>query len=203
MGTKFPRISNQPRERIKERVGTGVQEVFRRTSVVVRKRERELNCINYRAGCIFTPPPRYANIVSPCPPVCALGDLFRENKRRSKLVAMRHKRSVDKGRRMKEGLCPFVRRSTGEIAVGEKKSRRINGEMSRLAVIRWGGKVPDNSSQRPKTGFLCSTKETSGAQKEEDLSILQPKVTLSSNLFLRPNSVLSKIPSLIESSVFQ
>ncbi|KYQ48327.1 hypothetical protein ALC60_12655 [Trachymyrmex zeteki] len=73
MDTKFPRVSNQPRERIKEE---GVQEVFRRTSVVVRKRERELNCINYRAGCIFTPPPRYANIVSPCPPVCALGDLF-------------------------------------------------------------------------------------------------------------------------------
>ncbi|KYN10802.1 hypothetical protein ALC57_17002 [Trachymyrmex cornetzi] len=79
----------------------------------------------------------------------------------------------------------------------ERRGRR------RLAVIRWGEKVPDNSSQRPETGSLCSTKETSGAQKEEDLSILQPKVTLSSNLFLGPNGVLSKIPSLIESSVFQ
>lgn len=52
------------------------RKVFRRSSVVVRKREREFNCINYRAGCIFTPPPRYANIVSPCPTVCAPGDLF-------------------------------------------------------------------------------------------------------------------------------
>lgn len=44
--------------------------------VVVRKRERELNCINYRTGCIFTSLPRYANIVSPCLLVCALEDLL-------------------------------------------------------------------------------------------------------------------------------
>lgn len=80
---------------------------------------------------------------------------------------------------------------------GERRGRR------RLAVIRLGERVPGNSSQRPKTGSLCSTKETSGAQKEEDLSILQPEVTLSSNLFLGPNGVLSKTPSLIESTVFQ
>lgn len=79
----------------------------------------------------------------------------------------------------------------------EKRTQEISGNS--LGRER----VPGNSSQRPKTGSLCSMKETSGAQNEEDLSILQAEVTLSSNLFLGPNSVLPKIPSLIESSVFQ
>lgn len=81
MDAKFPWISNQPRERIKEKVSASVREVFRHTSVVVRKRERGLNCINYRAACIFAPPPRYANIVSPCPPCLRCrGPLLRPTK---------------------------------------------------------------------------------------------------------------------------
>ncbi|KYM88799.1 hypothetical protein ALC53_02564, partial [Atta colombica] len=127
-------------------------------------------------------------------------DVETERKERASLPASssalrRHLNYVESG---------VERRKIEEERERERERKRRGGRRGRrrLAVIRWGGKVPDNSSQRPKTGSLCSTKATSGAQKEEDLSILQPKVTLSSNLFLGPNDVLSKIPSLIE-SVFQ
>lgn len=105
--------------------------------------------------------------------------------------------------RVRDVTTKEPRRGVEKRMVEGEREREMRRGRRRLAVIRWGERAPGNSSQRPKTGSLCSTKETSGAQNEEDLSILQAEVTLSSNLFLGPNSVLSKIPSLIESSVFQ
>ncbi|TGZ38413.1 hypothetical protein DBV15_06755 [Temnothorax longispinosus] len=116
-----------------------------------------------------------------------------EKAERNSSALRRHLNHVEDERMRERGIS---RQNRGEDErSGKEKKRKKERERRgrrRLAVIRWGEgekRVPGNSSQRPKTGSLCSTKETSGAQNEEDLSILQPEDR---------TAFLSKTPSLIE-----
>lgn len=63
--------------------------------------------------------------------------------------------------------------------------------------VQGGERVPRQLEPKTKDWFILFHEgDKRDSKGREDLSILQPEVTLSSNLFLGPSGVHSKIPSL-------
>jgi len=94
----------------------------------------ELNCINYRGGgCIFMPP-RYASIVSPCPPACSLHGLHTLNLKSATLFSSPSRRA--------ESRAPF--RARGATLV---HGCFVGDAYARISVPRPLGERPRASLQ--------------------------------------------------------